>query len=81
MVQLQFREHAEERSARWRLRTKIADKTIACSKFDVTHASRSTVHEHGPDRRSEWIIDGQPLESVVVDEVRRSVSRKLGFRT
>src|SRR5215216_1613080 len=47
----------------------------------MTDTSRSAVHEHRTDRCGKRIVNGQPLESVVVNELRRSVSRELGFRT
>src|SRR4030095_12370908 len=40
----------------------------------------SAVHEYRTDRRREWIVDRESLESVVTDKLRCSVSGEFGFR-
>ena len=46
----------------------------------MADATGAAVHEYRTDRRREWIVDRESLESVVTDKLRRSVSGEFGFR-
>lgn len=47
----------------------------------MADATGAAVHEYRTDRRREWIVDRQSLESVVTDKLRCGVSSEFGFRT
>ncbi len=52
---LQLRVNADQRTARWRSRTEIADETVPGAELDMTGGAVGAVHEHRTDRRGEWI--------------------------
>jgi len=43
---LQLRVNAEQRTARWRLRTEVADETVPGANLDMTGGAVGAVHEH-----------------------------------
>src|SRR4030095_1492596 len=45
----------------------------------MADATGAAVHEYRTDRRREWIVDRESLESVVTDKLRCGVSGEFGF--
>ena len=52
---LQLRVNAKQRTARWRFRTEIANEPLPRAELDMTDTARGPIHQHGTDRRGEWI--------------------------
>src|SRR5439155_12849919 len=77
---LQLRVNADQRTARWRRRTEIADETIPGAELDMTDAAGGAIHEHRTDRSGEWIRHRQSFESVIANELLCGVSSEFGFR-
>jgi len=46
----------------------------------MADAAAGAIHEHRTNWRGEWICDRQSFESVIADELLRSVPGELAFR-
>src|SRR6516162_2153542 len=74
--ELTLRENANQRTARWRLRAKVANESILGPDFHMTGCTLGAIDQHRSYRRFIWIQDRQFLESVIVHQLLAGLFRK-----